>query len=64
MAHRPETDVVVVGAGTSGCYLAWRLAQAGVRVLVLEKSDQPGGCLNSWDKIYRELWVLDRWQPV
>lgn len=32
----PEWDVVVVGAGTSGCPLAARLADAGRRVLVLE----------------------------
>jgi digeranylgeranylglycerophospholipid reductase len=37
MTHKVESDVVVVGAGTSGSYLAWRLAQAGLRVLVLEK---------------------------
>lgn len=30
-------DVTVVGAGTSGTYLAWRLAEAGYRCLVLEK---------------------------
>ncbi|HYX95666.1 MAG TPA: GMC family oxidoreductase N-terminal domain-containing protein, partial [Geodermatophilus sp.] len=33
---RPEWDVVVVGAGTSGAPLAARLADAGRRVLVLE----------------------------
>src|SRR5688572_12747923 len=32
----PEWDVVVVGAGTSGCPLAARLADAGRRVLLLE----------------------------
>ena len=32
----PEWDVVVVGAGTAGCALAARLADAGRRVLVLE----------------------------
>ncbi|MGD8623926.1 MAG: NAD(P)/FAD-dependent oxidoreductase [Anaerolineae bacterium] len=34
---QPQTDVLVVGAGTSGCYFAWRLAQAGFAVQVLEK---------------------------
>jgi choline dehydrogenase len=40
-----EWDVVVVGAGTSGCALAARLADAGRRVLVLEAGadhPQPG----------------------
>ena len=32
-----QADVLVVGAGTSGSYFAWRLAQAGCRVLILEK---------------------------
>jgi digeranylgeranylglycerophospholipid reductase len=30
-------DVVIVGAGTSGTYLAWRLAEAGFDCLVLER---------------------------
>jgi choline dehydrogenase len=34
-----EWDVVVVGAGTSGCPLAARLADAGRRVLLLEAGD-------------------------
>lgn len=32
-----KTDAVVVGAGTSGTYFAWRLAEAGHACLVLEK---------------------------
>ena len=32
-----ETDVVVVGAGTSGCYFSWRLGQAGFGTIVLER---------------------------
>jgi predicted dehydrogenase (TIGR03970 family) len=36
VADPGEWDVVVVGAGTSGCPLAARLADAGRRVLVLE----------------------------
>jgi glycine oxidase len=34
--------VVVVGAGVIGLACAWRCAQRGMRVLVLERSDQPG----------------------
>jgi digeranylgeranylglycerophospholipid reductase len=37
MPQALQTDVVLVGAGTSGCYLAWRLAQAGLGALILEK---------------------------
>lgn len=32
-----NADVVIVGAGTSGTYLAWKLAEAGYRCLVLER---------------------------
>jgi choline dehydrogenase-like flavoprotein len=32
-----EADVLIVGAGTSGIYLAWRLAEAGYRCLALER---------------------------
>lgn len=31
-----HTDVIVVGAGVAGLLAAWRLAKAGVKVLVLE----------------------------
>ena len=37
MADILHADAVVVGAGTSGCYFAWRLGQAGYRTIVLEK---------------------------
>ena len=37
MTQQLQTDVVVVGAGTSGCYFAWRLGQAGFSTIVLEK---------------------------
>src|SRR5688572_29232153 len=32
-------DVAVVGGGLIGCSIAWRLAQAGMRVIVLERGD-------------------------
>ncbi len=32
-----KADVIVVGAGTAGCYFAWRMGGAGYRVIILEK---------------------------
>jgi UDP-galactopyranose mutase len=40
-------DVVVIGAGISGLSFAWKAAQAGARVLVLEKQNRIGGCFYS-----------------
>lgn len=42
-------DVIVVGAGVSGLVFAEHAAAQGRRVLVLEKSARPGGCLDSWE---------------
>lgn len=36
MTRQIQGDVIIVGAGTSGSYLAWRLGQSGYRVVVLE----------------------------
>lgn len=38
-----QTDVVVVGAGVSGCSAAWHLARAGVRVVLLEARELASG---------------------
>ena len=35
-------DLVVIGGGIIGCSIAWRLAQAGLRVTVLDRGE-PGG---------------------
>src|ERR1019366_5509875 len=34
-------DVLIIGGGIVGCSIAWRLAQAGMQVTVLDRSD-PG----------------------
>ena len=39
----PELDVVVVGAGIAGLYLAYRLSRAGYRLRVFEAADDLGG---------------------
>ncbi len=42
-----EYDVIVIGGGISGLSAAWHAARDGRRVLVLEQSSAPGGCLST-----------------
>ena len=37
-----HADVLIIGAGIAGASLAWRLARAGQRVVLLEREAQPG----------------------
>src|SRR3954454_7233595 len=39
--------VLIVGAGLTGCTLAWRLAQEGVSSTLLEQAEVPGGLIRS-----------------
>ncbi|NDF16085.1 FAD-binding protein, partial [bacterium] len=41
-----QTDVVIVGAGPAGYVCAIRLAQLGKKVIVVEKGNVGGVCLN------------------
>ncbi len=49
-------DVVVVGAGLAGLTAAAYLARAGYSTLLLEKTETPGGLVNSFE---REGFVFD-----
>ena len=39
--------VLIVGAGLTGCTVAWRLAQEGVETVLLERTSVPGGLIRS-----------------
>jgi protoporphyrinogen oxidase len=47
-ATRSPLRVVVLGGGLAGLSCAWRLAQGGATVTVLEKEDVVGGCARSF----------------
>ena len=41
---QPEpADVAIVGAGPAGLTLAWKLAQSGLQVVLLDRDTEPGG---------------------
>ncbi|KAF2709142.1 FAD/NAD(P)-binding domain-containing protein [Pleomassaria siparia CBS 279.74] len=40
---KPDYDVLVIGAGLSGCYACYRMRQLGVKVKVLETGSSVGG---------------------
>jgi len=47
MTHSENYDIAIVGAGISGLTMAFKIAQSGKKVLLLESKDKAGGCLNT-----------------
>jgi len=60
-----QSDIVVVGAGTAGCYFAWQAARAGFRVLLLEakKLDQLGEHIEIFHMDQRSFKEFDIPEP-
>ena len=49
MGEKRQADVIIIGGGIMGCSTAYRLAQKGLDVLVLEKKEigNGGSCRNA-----------------
>ncbi|HVJ48681.1 FAD-dependent oxidoreductase [Desulfitobacterium sp.] len=54
-------EVIIVGAGLAGLATAYRLAQAGIEVVVVERGDYPGSKNLSGGVLYSR--VLDQLIP-
>ncbi len=50
-----DYDVIVVGSGISGMSFAHYAAKSGLKTLVVEKDDSPGGCIHS-EKLEQGFW--------
>ena len=68
MRETPESsyDVVIVGSGINSLVCAALLARSGQSVLVLERSDRPGGCIRSEELTLPGFThdVLSAWHPL
>ena len=50
MKSKKKYDVTIIGAGIGGLVCGTYLAKAGLRVLLIEKNDNPGGCCVSFKR--------------
>lgn len=51
IAETVESDVIVIGAGTGGAYVAASCLEKGLKVVLLEKNDKPSTVRNDWGAI-------------
>ncbi len=54
---RESADVVVIGAGTTGCAIAWHLARGGVNVRLVERADIGAGSSGASPGIVRQYYA-------
>ncbi len=47
-----DKSVIIIGAGAAGCEAAYRLAEAGITVELVEKENETGGNLNNWHQLF------------
>ena len=64
-------DVVIIGSGLGGLQCGYILSKHGMKVCVLEKNSQPGGCIQSFrrgkhtfDTGFHYIGGLDEGQPL
>jgi glycine oxidase len=55
-----QTDAVIIGAGVIGCAIAWRLGQAGMRVVVVERGRVGGEASHAAAGMLAPLVEADR----
>ena len=63
-------DAIVIGAGATGCNLAWHLRQRGLAVLVLEATAGPAtqashnaaGFVAHWSAVHVAAWGQPEWE--
>ena len=58
-----NADYVIVGAGSAGCAMAYRLAEAGRRVIVIEHggSEVDATKETRWRRVIESMGITEAW---
>ncbi len=59
-----DVDVIVVGAGPSGTIAAWKLAEKGYKIVIMEKNIKPGGGMYLGGMLMNKLVVEEEAMPL